>query len=106
MTDWIEALRTEAARTSQRAAAGRIGYSTAVVSGVLKGTYTGDLYSVEEAVGGAIMGATVACPVFGEIPRNRCIDHQRRSGNCAATNPLRVQLHRACRDCDNRRDRK
>ncbi|MEJ1384849.1 MAG: XRE family transcriptional regulator [Candidatus Sedimenticola sp. (ex Thyasira tokunagai)] len=106
MSDWIKALRQEAARTSQSAAATRIGYSPAVVNTVLKGTYKGDLISVEEAVRGAIMGATIDCPVIGEIPRNRCIDHQRRSGNFAATNPLRVQLHRHCPACPNRRDRK
>lgn len=104
--DWIDALRAEAARTSQGAAAGRLGYSPAVVNQVLKGTYKGDLKSVEEAVRGAIMGAKVDCPVIGDIPRNRCIDHQRRSSSFAATNPLRVQLHRACPTCAYRRDRK
>ncbi|MEJ1358305.1 MAG: XRE family transcriptional regulator [Candidatus Sedimenticola sp. (ex Thyasira tokunagai)] len=106
MSDWIEALRQEAKRTSQAAAAARIGYSPAVVNTVLKGTYKADLASVEEAVRGAIMGATIDCPVIGEIPRNRCIDHQRRSGSFAATNPLRVQLHRSCPACPKRRDRK
>ena len=106
MSEWIEALRQEAARTSQSAAANRIGYSPAVVNTVLKGTYKGDLNSVEEAVRGAIMGATIDGPVIGEIPRNRCIDHQRRSGSFAATNPLRVQLHRTCPTCTNRRERK
>ncbi|MEJ1402534.1 MAG: XRE family transcriptional regulator [Candidatus Sedimenticola sp. (ex Thyasira tokunagai)] len=110
MSDWIKALRQEAARTSQLAAATLIGYSPSVVNQVLKGTYGGenggDLKAVEESVRGAIMGATIDCPVIGEIPRNRCIDHQRRSGSFAATNPLRVQLHRHCPTCPNRRDRK
>ncbi len=101
--DWIEALREEAKRTSQAAAATRIGYSPSVVNQVLKGTYNGDLASVEEAVRGAIMGATVECPVIGDIPRNRCIEYQRRSGNFAATNPSRVLLHRTCPVCKNRR---
>lgn len=101
MSEWIDALRHEANRTSQGAAAVRIGYSPAVVNQVLKGTYKGDLSRVEEAVRGAIMGAMVECPVIGEIPRNRCIDHQRRS-SFAATNPLRVQLYRSCPVCPNR----
>lgn len=104
--DWIAALNAEAQRTSQSATATRIGYSPAVVNQVLKGTYKGDLGRVEESVRGAIMGATIDCPVIGEIPRNRCIDHQRRSGSFAATNPLRVQLHRNCPICPNGRDRK
>lgn len=105
MSDWIDALRAECARTSQARAATLIGYSPAVVNQVLKGTYNGDLGSVEETVRGALMGATVECPVIGEIPRNRCIEHQRRSGSFAATNPLRVQLHKTCPTCQNRRDR-
>lgn len=104
--DWIEALRNEAKRTSQSAAATRIGYSPAVVNTVLKGTYKGQLQNIEEAVRGAIMGATVDCPVIGEIPRNRCIDHQRRKSTFAATNPLRVQLHRSCPVCPNGREKR
>jgi hypothetical protein len=104
--DWIEALRTEAKRTSQSAAATRIGYSPSVVNQVLKGVYAGDLSRVEEVVRGAIMGSTVDCPMIGEIPRNRCIDHQRRKSAFAATNPMRVQLHRSCPVCPNGREKK
>lgn len=103
MTEWIEELRTECERTSQAAAAQRIGYSAAVVNQVLRGTYRGDLARVEQAVRGALMGATVDCPVIGEIPRNRCIDHQRRASRPAATNPMRVQLAQACPVCPNGR---
>lgn len=99
MSDWIDAMRTECQRTSQRHVAQLIGYSPATVSQVLNGTYNGDLSSIEQAVRGALMGATVECPVIGEIPRNRCIDHQRRAGKFAATNPLRVQLHHQCPLC-------
>lgn len=103
MTDWIEQLRTEAAQTSQNKAGARIGYSGSVVNQVLKGTYKGDLSSVEQAVRGALMGAIVDCPVVGDLPRNRCIDYQRRSSTFAATNPMRVQLHRACPTCKHRK---
>lgn len=106
MSDWINALRREAQRTNQQAAGVRIGYSSAVVNQVLKGTYKGDLGRVEEAVRGAIMGATIECPVIGEIPRNRCIDHQRRCGSFAATNPMRVQLSHTCPTCPNRKERR
>lgn len=98
MSDWIEALKSECKRTSQTRAATAIGYSASTVNQVLKGTYKGDMKSIEQAVRGALMGATVECPVIGEIPRNRCIDHQRRAGKFAATNPMRVQLHQACRN--------
>jgi DNA-binding transcriptional regulator YdaS (Cro superfamily) len=102
MSDWIQALRVECERTSQGHAAALIGYSPAVVNQVLKGSYRGDLRRVEDAVRGALLGATVDCPVIGEIPRHRCIDHQRRAGTFAATNPLRVTLSLTCPDCPNR----
>ncbi len=105
MSNWINVLRAECESTSQSKAAALIGYSTAVVNQVLKGTYNGDLISVEEVVRGALMGATVECPAIGTIPRNRCIEHQRRSNNFASTNPLRVQLHKTCPTCENRRNR-
>ena len=95
MTDWINTLRAEAERTSQGRAGAKIGYSATVVSRVTGGTYQRDLGSVEAAVRGALMGETVDCPVIGEIPRNRCIDHQRKP--FSATSPMRVALYRACR---------
>lgn len=100
MSDWLNILRAECNRTSQRKVADKIGYSTSVVSQVLNGSYTGNLDKVKAKVEGALMGATVDCPVIGEIPRDRCIDHQNRR-QFAATNPLRVQLHSACQDCKN-----
>jgi hypothetical protein len=100
--DWIDALRHECDRTSQDQAGHLIGYSDSVVSQVLRGVYRGDLKRVEEAVRGALLGATVECPVIGDIPRNRCLDHQRRARDIAATNPLRVQLAKACPTCPNR----
>jgi len=99
-SDWKQALRDECRRTSQARAAQLIGYSPAVVNQVLKGTYKGDYRAVEEAVRGALMGATVDCPVIGEMPRNRCIEHQRRASAFAATNPLRVQLYKTCPTCE------
>ena len=95
MSDWIDTLRAEAERTSQGRTGTKIGYSATVVSRVLAGDYRGDLGSVEASVRGALMGESVDCPVIGDLPRNRCIEHQRRE--FAATNPMRVQLYRACR---------
>ena len=37
--------------------------------------------------------------MIGEIPRHRCIEHQRRASRPAATNPMRVQLAQACPVC-------
>lgn len=92
---WVTILAEACNRSSQKAAAGEIGYSATVVNQVLKGTYTGDLTAVQSAVEGAFMHAVVACPVIGELPTHRCLEHQRRK--FAATNPQRVKLFRACR---------
>jgi len=94
---WIDALRAACARVgSQARVAAQIGYSPAVVNQVLKGVYKGDIARVQQAVEGALMGATVDCPVLGELPRNRCLENQDRP--FAATNPIRVQLYRTCRE--------
>lgn len=95
--DWKDILALECQRTSQSAAAKRIGYSAAVVSQVLKGTYKGDENRVQQAVRGALMGLTVHCPVIGELRRDVCLEYQRRE--FAATNPLRVTLSRTCPGC-------
>lgn len=99
--DWLTVLREACAASTQAAVAKRIDYSATVVNQVLKGTYNGDLRSVQAAVEGALMGATVDCPVIGELPRHKCLEYQRRG--FAATNPLRVALAQACPTCPHRR---
>lgn len=99
--DWIDVLRREVKKSGSQARVGeRIGYSSSVINQVLKGSYTGNIEKVKAKVEGAYMGAVVDCPVVGEIPRDRCIEHQGRK--FAATNPMRVQLHRACPHCEHR----
>jgi hypothetical protein len=98
---WTDRLRLECARTSQSKVAERIGYSPAVVNQVLGGSYKGDLRAVQKAVEGALMGATVECPVLGTIGGNRCLEEQRRP--FAATNPNRVRLFKTCPTCPNNR---
>jgi DNA-binding transcriptional regulator YdaS (Cro superfamily) len=99
---WIVALRTAAADGQQRAAAKRIGYSAAVVSQVLSGSYKGDWKAVQQAVEGALLGATVDCPVAGDIPRNRCLEHQRSEATAAS--PMSVELAQTCPTCVNRKE--
>ncbi|WP_273456371.1 hypothetical protein [Nevskia ramosa] len=94
---WITLLRQTAAQLGQPKTAELIGYSTAVVCSVLKGTYKGDWKRVEERVKGALMGVEVDCPVLGPLARDRCLDNQRAP--FAATNPTRVQLWHSCKSC-------
>ena len=97
--EWIELLRAERDRVGGATTGRRIGYSEAVVSAVLNGSYKGDLSRVQKAVEGALGGAEVDCPVIGSLPRQACIKHQR--SRFKSTNPLAVQLHRTCPECPN-----
>ena len=100
-TDWMMVLREHRESYGNSPTASKIGYSATTVSQVLSGNYKGDLAAVQKAVEGALMGLTVQCPVIGDMPRNVCLEYQRRSTR--ATNPLRVQLNKACPNCPNRR---
>jgi len=105
---WVQELQaaceasSQAAVTRQLQNAGNGRYpSPAIVNQVLKGTYKGDIYRIQSLVEGVLMKSTVECPVIGEIPRQRCLEHQVKK--FAATNPLRVQLSRECPDCPHSR---
>lgn len=99
--DWIIILAEECDRSSQKSTAARIGYSSAVVNQVLSGRYTGDMGAVEQAVKGALMHATVDCPVAGKLEMHICLEYQRLP--FAATNPQRVALFKSCRRCQHNR---
>lgn len=102
LPDWVLALAEEATATSGTLAAERIGYSPAVVTHVIRNHYTGDMERVAGKVRGALMGATVICPVLGEIRRDRCLDEQRKP--FAGTSSIRSRLYHACRaGCPNSR---
>lgn len=92
---WVMALAEECDLTSQAKAGRRIGYSASVVNGALKRIYKGSMNDVQRAVEGALMGATVDCPVLGQIPKNQCLTNQRTP--LTASSPVRAALWRACR---------
>jgi len=93
--DWIAALADYATTFSAVLAAEKIGYSPPVVSSVFSKTYKGNLAVVEGKVRGALMGATVICPVLGEIGRDQCLDEQKKP--FFATSSIRAKVYRACR---------
>lgn len=102
--DWIVVLRQACERTSQARVAKRLrqadGYpSDAVVNQVLGGRYQHDTARLRDLVRGIYMGATVACPVLGDISLADCQGHARAP--YLAGSPLRVALYRACRGCPN-----
>lgn len=88
--------------SSQRLVGDDLGYSAAVISQALRDAYVGDVATLEQRIRGKYMAETVACPVLGDLPRNNCLDNQRRP--LAFTNPVRVALHSACKTCPNRRE--
>lgn len=96
MSDWLSVLSDHCRKTSQSRVATRLGVSAAMVNQALQGKYQGDLARLRERVAGAFMDAAVDCPVLGILGRDECISHQERP--FAATNPIRVQLFRACRN--------
>jgi hypothetical protein len=73
--------------------------SETLISQVLSGKYKGRTARLQRLVEGYYLGATVACPVLGEITRDAC-DHEQRKP-FYATNPQRIALFRACRTCPN-----
>ncbi len=94
LPDWVEALAHERDRTSQSQVAKLINYTSAVVSQVIHNKYKADTGAVEQAVRGALMNATVECPVVGELPAHECLEHQKRP--YTPVNPIWIRLFRAC----------
>lgn len=107
--DWIAVLRAECAKTSQiKVAAALRNRSTfpspTVINQVLSGKYPSQKGRdhLGDLVRGQYMGATVDCPVLNEIGLHQCAYWQAQP--FMAINPLRTQMHRACRKCPNRRE--
>ena len=99
LPDWVLMFADQCDRSSVRAVCDRIRYSHSVGSQILSKTYQGRLDKVEAAIRGGFMGATVQCPVLGELTLDKCLYHQGRK--FAPTNPVRVALSRACPACPN-----
>ncbi len=92
---WVEELARRCDVTSGAEVARRLGYSSAVISGVLRNSYKGALSRVEDRVRGAFLAETVSCPVVGELALDVCAENQTRP--YANTNPTRTRLWKSCR---------
>lgn len=86
----------------QTKVAEELGVSSAVVSTLLKDKYTGNVDAMAERIRGKYMGATVLCPVMGNLSKHSCLDNQALP--MAFTNPVRAALGRACKTCVHRKD--
>ena len=87
---------------SQSKVAKDLGVSGAVVHNLLHDNYPGNVAGMAERIRGQYMAETVQCPVMGTLGKRSCLDNQARP--FAATNPVRVQLHKACKTCPNRKE--
>ncbi|MER8814363.1 MULTISPECIES: transcriptional regulator [unclassified Mesorhizobium] len=101
LPDWLDELARLADASDLGVAGQRIGYSRSAVSTIISGKYLGDVARVEQMVRGALMAATVECPVLGEIGRDRCLTEQKEPFR--ATSRHRAQLFHACKTCPQRR---
>lgn len=98
MSDWLSTLEKECRETSQKATARKLGYSASTINMVLKGTYTGDMASIERAVNTKLLCSVVPCPVLGEISPQECSSNQNKP--FVASSSLRCRLFRTCRECE------
>ncbi|MBW7968148.1 transcriptional regulator [Bradyrhizobium sp. BR 10289] len=94
LPDWIKALAEEADRIKLKGIAIRLEYSQAAISSVLSKKYGGDVGRIEGKVHGLLLGATVVCPVYGEIGRDQCLDLQRKQH---PTSEAAGRCYRSCR---------
>lgn len=96
-TAWFIALQEAVQTQSQAKVAAQCGISGTAVNQVLKGIYQGNIANVAEKVAGALLEQSVICPVLDVITTDICASH--RNKGFAPTNPMRVQLFRACQIC-------
>ena len=97
--DWIRALRDELLFTSQGKLGKRLGVQGGVIGQCLRGTYNGGRMDGPEArVRTVLMREEVTCPKLGEIELRACHEWSQKA-TAYSSNPLRVRMSRACRNC-------
>jgi uncharacterized protein involved in cysteine biosynthesis len=97
MPPWIAVLAESTDRLGLKAVATKVDYSIATITNTINCKYPGDMAKVERAVRGALMSATVECPILGTIPTNDCESHQR--AEFSTSSPQAAKLARACPSC-------
>ena len=104
--DWIDRLAHECAASTQRRVAEKLGRSAGLISQVLRNKYPGDMATIEDAVRGAFMDATVACPALGTLPTDECQAWRKKAKSGVRTNALRVRMINACQACPRNQNQK
>ncbi len=96
-SEWLDVLRSEVKKTSLQKVADKTGLSRTLISQTCNGKYPGDLGRVRQVVESVFMGATVICPILGEIPQHLCMVHQKKQAGEIGDNPQAIKLYKACR---------
>lgn len=99
LPDWVRRLAEECAATSQTKVAAKLGRSAAMVSGVLRRKYQGDMAAVEDVVRGVYFRATVRCPALGETSTAVCREWMGKAKSYSNETSERVRMYGACRAC-------
>lgn len=97
MSDRMNLLKKAIASDGQAVVARRIGYSVSAVNQAMHGKYAGSMDNLLKRVAEIYGNGTVRCPIMGEISLQQCAGERRKE--FAATNPQRVKLHIACKQC-------
>lgn len=95
--DEISLLKKACEETNQAKVAKKIGYSTTVVSLVLKGKYTGDMDKIKHTIRTRLGNSSVNCPILGEIENDRCLKEQSKPFSSASSHSVR--MFKACMNC-------
>lgn len=98
-TDQNELFRRMCDELGKAEVSRRTGYSPPTISQLYNDNYNADpaaiLRKVEEVFAS---DKSVNCPMQGPITPGKCAEYRNRP--YAATNPQRVRMFRACRDCE------
>lgn len=96
--DQMGLLTAQVGKLGQAEVARQLGYSASAINQVVHGTYNGDVSTILAKVELVFGQSTVDCPELGEISLRKCAEMKARP--FAATNPMRVALYKACKQCD------
>lgn len=95
--EWVMMLARECDKASQKRVGERLGRSGGYISRILAGLYTGSLAEAELLVRSRFSADRVDCPLFGDMPVQRCVRMRRKTGS--PVNRIESQCARACPTC-------
>lgn len=95
--DVLQIIRAQSKCMNGRKLSELLGVSTSAVSQALNNKFVGNVDRFCLRVRGVFAGDSVTCPVLGTLTTKVCLEQQGKP--TAYTNPMRVQVQRACKTC-------